>query len=96
MKAERPLTPVEIYCQKCRVTFPVNARRCLHCGGRLSKTRGTAPVLFEPEPSALPSMPPPLDLPDEEAPRRTSGISPVSILWIAVAVAVGVQRACAS
>ncbi len=95
MKSEQTLSSVEIYCQRCRVTFPLNARQCLHCGGRLSKTRGAPPVLFEPEPSALPPMPPPLDRPDEDTPRR-SGISPVSILWIAVAVAVGVQRACAS
>ncbi len=43
-----------------------------------------------------PSMPPPLELPDEDTPRRTRGISPISILWIAVALAVGVQRACSS
>ena len=100
MQSEKPLAPFEIYCLQCRVTFPMNARRCLHCGGRLSKTRGGPPILFQPEPSILPSilpsMPPPLDLPDEDVPRRTKGISPVSILWIAVAVAVGVQRACSS
>ena len=96
MKSERTLSSIEIYCQRCRVTFPADARQCLHCGGRLSKTRGAPAVPFEPEPSALPPMPLPLDRPDGDTPRRTSGISPVSILWIAVAVAVGVQRACAS
>ena len=29
-------TPFEAYCYHCRVTFPAGARRCLHCGGRLS------------------------------------------------------------
>ncbi len=98
MQPKSPVSPFEVYCQRCRVTFPINAKRCLHCGGRLSNTRSVPPIVFEPsmQPSMQPSMPPPLDLPDEETPRRTRGISPISILWIAVALAVGVQRACSS
>jgi hypothetical protein len=29
-------TPYEVYCHRCRVTFPVEARRCIHCGGPLT------------------------------------------------------------
>ena len=94
MQQENPLSPFEVYCQRCRVTFPVNAKRCLHCGGRLSNTRSTPPIVFEP--SMVPARPLPLDLPDEDTPSRTRSFSPISILWIAVALAVGVQRACSS
>ncbi len=94
MQLENPVSLFEVYCHRCRVTFPVNAKGCLHCGGRLSKTRSAPPIVFEP--SMQPSMPPPLELPDEDTPSRTRGFSPISILWIAVALAVGVQRACSS
>jgi len=30
-------TPYEVYCPRCRVTFPREARRCVHCGGRLGE-----------------------------------------------------------
>lgn len=32
-----PQTPYEVYCFSCRVTFPAEARRCIHCGGRLAR-----------------------------------------------------------
>jgi hypothetical protein len=35
-RIEGALTPYEVYCFQCRVTFPPEARRCLHCGGPLS------------------------------------------------------------
>ncbi len=94
MQQENPRSPFEVYCQRCRVTFPVNAKHCLHCGGRLSKTQSASPIVFEP--SMQPSMPPPLELRDEDTPSRTRSFSPISILWIAVALAVGIQRACSS
>ena len=34
-RVEGAQTPYEVYCFRCRVTFPVEARRCLHCGGQL-------------------------------------------------------------
>jgi hypothetical protein len=34
-RVEGALTPYEVYCFRCRVTFPVEARQCLHCGGPL-------------------------------------------------------------
>ena len=34
-RAQGALTPYEVYCYRCRVTFPAEARRCLHCGGPL-------------------------------------------------------------
>lgn len=35
-RVEGARTPYEVYCFQCRVTFPPEARRCLHCGGALS------------------------------------------------------------
>jgi len=40
--AEGAQTPYEVYCYDCRVTFPVEQKRCLHCGGRLGP-RGETP-----------------------------------------------------
>lgn len=34
-RVEGARTPYEVYCFHCRVTFPAEARRCLHCGGPL-------------------------------------------------------------
>jgi hypothetical protein len=34
-RVEGAQTPYEVYCFRCRVTFPAEARRCLHCGGPL-------------------------------------------------------------
>lgn len=35
-RVEGARTPYEVYCHHCRVTFPPEARRCIHCGGRLT------------------------------------------------------------
>jgi len=77
----------EVYCNRCNVTFPVGTRRCLHCGGRLSRERGT--------PEAEPAQPFLLAPAEEgEAPRR-SPISPILLLWLAVFVGGTIYRACA-
>jgi len=34
-RAKGAQTPYEVYCYHCRVTFPREARHCIHCGGRL-------------------------------------------------------------
>jgi hypothetical protein len=38
----------------------------------------------------------PDELPDEEVSKRSSRISPISVLWIVAALGVAIQRACAS
>ena len=92
MQAESSLSRFEVYCQRCGVTFPIGTKRCLHCGVRLARTRAAEPrpIAFEP------AMESPLELPDEGTPRRLSRFSPISILWIVAALAVGIQRACSS
>ena len=78
--------PFEVYCNHCNVTFPAGTRRCLHCGGRLSREHGAA--------EAAPPHPLELErIEEEEAPRR-SPFSPVVLLWLAVFVAGTIYRAC--
>ena len=78
-------TPYEVYCNRCRVTFPLGARRCIHCGGRLAKERFQAQL----------ALPPDLDdvQTEEDLPRR-SGLSPFTLVWIAVLLAGYLYRAC--
>ncbi len=40
MRTRDPQNPYEVYCYQCNVSAPVGTRRCIHCGGRLSGTRG--------------------------------------------------------
>jgi len=77
----------EVYCNRCKVSFPVGTRRCLHCGGRLSRERG-APEPLEAQPFLLGPAE------EGEGPRR-SPISPVLLLWLAVFVGGTIYRACA-
>lgn len=94
LKPESP--QVEVYCNRCRVSFPVGSRRCIHCGGQLDRERigrelRTLPAGFEPyveedlEGSVL----------DDEMPRR-SGISPLTLVWIALLLAGYLYRSCVS
>ena len=90
MPTEGPRTPYEVYCNRCRVSFAGGTRRCIHCGDRLARSR------IQPELLLPPALEAPQELAEEEISRRGSRISPISILWIVAALAVGLQRACAT
>ena len=81
----------EVYCFRCRVTFPVEARQCLHCGGPLfgRDERATSADLA---PGA--AMPVPTGEDAEESPllmlRRFGGIA----IWAIVALAAVLQNLC--
>jgi hypothetical protein len=85
-------TPYEVYCSRCRVTFPVEARRCLHCGGPLmgrnQRAGTTAPLV------GGPAAPAPDDDEVEAGPlmtaRRFGGIA----IWALVALAAVLQNLC--
>jgi hypothetical protein len=50
-----------------------------------------------PQPIVLPPLvETPGEFPDEEASKRSSRVSPISVLWIVAALGVAIQRACAS
>jgi hypothetical protein len=93
-RVEGAMTPYEVYCFRCRVTFPVEARRCLHCGGPLlgrnERARAVSPLV------GGPSAPDPGGDGDdsEEGPlmmaRRFGGIA----IWALVALAAVLQNLC--
>ena len=93
-RVQGPQTPYESYCFQCRVTFPVEARRCVHCGGRLARA-GQGP----------PDAPPPQALAagatgaaddefdEEEGPfslRRFGGLA----IWAVVALSALLSNLC--
>ena len=86
MRAQGGTTPYEVHCPRCQVTFPVGARHCVHCGGRLSRERGRLPVLeMSFEEGTEPA--------EEEGPRR-SPISPIAVIWVLLLVGGTLYRAC--
>lgn len=91
-RIEGALTPFEVYCFRCRVTFPVEARRCLHCGGALSR-RTERPGAAASIDSAS-GTPAPGGDEAEEGPvmmvRRFGGIA----IWTIVALAAVLQNLC--
>lgn len=87
---------VEVYCNRCHVSFPADARRCMHCGGRLDPERrwtqlSELPPEFQMEPH---TEPPFEELGEDELPRR-SGFSPLTFVWIGLLLAGYLYRACA-
>ena len=90
MQSKRPAA-FEVYCDRCRVTFPVGTRRCLHCGGPTSASRGRPSLRLEPasEPEAAEAQLEPPEL------GRRRAFSPVTLAWIALIAAGYLYRACA-
>lgn len=88
MRADGPQTPYEVYCYQCHVTFPAGTRRCIHCGGRLSRKGGSIPDVSTNFDEAA--------APYEEENPRTSPFSPLAVLGVLLAVAGTLYRACAS
>jgi hypothetical protein len=88
MEASRP-APFEVYCDRCRVTFPVGTRRCVHCGGPTGGSPGRVAMRFEQvgEPElAEPEV--------ETEPGRRRMVSPLTLVWIVLIVAGYAIRAC--
>jgi hypothetical protein len=84
-RAAGPQTPYESYCFNCRVTFPADARRCIHCGRPIGRRdpKGARPIAAE-----LPAE----DEATQEASllRRVGSIS----LWVLVALGAALSRLC--
>ncbi len=85
-----PQNPYESFCYACNVTAPVDARSCLHCGGRMSKQRDSAasitPLLFSGQA---------LEEGERDAPRRLGSASPMTAVWILLFLAGTLYRLCA-
>lgn len=101
MRIEASQPRVEVYCNRCHVSFPVGTRRCMHCGGRLDTERrwtelSALPPEFSFEPQPEPHSEAHFEeLGEEDLPRR-SGFSPLTLVWIALLLAGYLYRACAS
>ena len=81
-----PQTPFEVYCYGCQSSFAVGTRRCVHCGGRLGSERmlppaGTRPSIQDRE------------IVEEELPTR-GRFSPLTALWLVLALGAAAYRAC--
>jgi hypothetical protein len=91
-RTEGARTPYEVYCFRCRVTFPVEARRCLHCGGPLFARDERAPGAAQIAPGA--ALPAPTGEDAEDTPlvmvRRFGGLA----IWAIVALAAVLQNLC--
>jgi hypothetical protein len=74
-----------VYCHRCNVTFPVGTKRCIHCGGRVGGER------FRPD-LELPPGAGDLDL--EPGVGRRSGLSPFTLVWVALLLVGYLYRAC--
>jgi hypothetical protein len=54
-------SPYEVRCPRCDVSFPVETRRCIHCGGPTSASESPPPIEFatgSPLPRTRPQEPP--------------------------------------
>jgi hypothetical protein len=92
-RVEGAQTPYEVYCFRCRVTFPSEARRCVHCGGRLFAHGERAGMDGEPVLSAPGLRVPPGEDPSEGpglAMRRFGGLA----IWVLVALSAILNSLC--
>jgi hypothetical protein len=86
MQSAAPANPYEVYCTRCKVSFPVGTRVCMHCGGPIGRTTAAAPTLRGRAP---------IDLePDDELPSRSLVFSPMTFVWLLAAVATVIYRSC--
>jgi hypothetical protein len=93
MVKEISQTPFQVNCPRCHVSFPVGTKRCIHCGERIVQHRGIQTRILPPVPSPFEEGP---DLSEDEIAPRKRFISPMTLVWIAAAVWLGIQRSCNS
>lgn len=89
-RVEGARTPYEVYCFRCRVTFPIGSRHCLHCGGPLfgAGERADASDLA---PGPARPIPPATDT--DEGGLTVRGIASLAG-WVVVAAAALLQSLC--
>jgi hypothetical protein len=94
-RREGAQTPFEVYCYRCRVSFALGTRTCVHCGAPIGRNRmGAGPGPVQPGEPAAEGVP--LELADEgelqevSIGRRLGGTS----LWILLAIGAALARMC--
>ena len=91
-RREGAQTPFEVYCYRCRATFALGTRNCVHCGATIGRNRmGATPAPVGPQDAA------PMEVPGDEAEvqeigigRRLGGTS----MWVLLAVGAALARMC--
>jgi len=80
----------EVYCNRCRVSFAVGPKRCVHCGGHLDRERISGgdhdfglSLPMESEQAVL----------EDEMPTR-GGFSPLTLVWVGLLLVGYLYRAC--
>ncbi len=91
----------ESYCWQCRVTHPPGTRRCLHCGGPVHDERpdSSSRLVTQSGPSMTEAPGQPLEdsEPADGRPQPPRGMRiAVTALWVLLAVAASLYRACTS
>jgi hypothetical protein len=85
--------PFEVHCERCRVTFPVGTRRCIHCGAPTSRSARQPGLRLRPPPDAEPETGTAEPDPEVELGARRL-VSPVTLIWIVLIAAGYLVRAC--
>ncbi len=108
MAIRAPVTKIpEVRCSECRVSFPPEVKRCIHCGGR-THAPGVEPatLLFRDlsatgSEGAMTPVPidgaPPMEVEEEsdlERPTRGPLRMISALVWILLALAGALYRAC--
>jgi ribosomal protein L37E len=88
VQSSRPAA-FEVHCDRCRVTFPVGTRRCIHCGGPMSASRKASGLRVAPDAEPVTHE---AELEPEPVQRRF--VSPTTLLWIALIAGGYLYRAC--
>jgi hypothetical protein len=86
MRAPAQSNPYEVYCTRCSVSFPVGTKVCLHCGQRIGRAGAAEAAGLRP---AAPD-----EMLEEELPTRSVAFSPLTLVWLLIAVATVIYRAC--
>jgi hypothetical protein len=92
MRTPGPQNPYEVYCYRCNVTAPAGTRRCLHCGGPLSRgepdpKRAALAALIGAEPSEA-------DEGVEAEPPSAVSVVPKVVLWVLLLIGGFLYRFC--
>jgi hypothetical protein len=91
-------SPYEVRCPRCDVSFPVETRRCVHCGGPTVASDAPPPIAVDTGATTVPGSgsADAVEVPEEPAPGlgatllRTFG----SLFWVIALVAFSILRSC--
>ncbi len=86
MDAIQPTTPYEVRCERCRVSFPLGTRSCIHCEGVLGRKRQRPRFPVPPGHEEV--------LVEEELPNKRGGFSPLTFVWLLLLLGGYLYRSC--